>query len=177
MKRILIVILLLITPFIYGQNIELYKPLIDESLQYLRDKIESFTYYEIRENLLITESGQIYKNPHIGVFKYEKIHNLFPLSDENGIFEKQYRELIFKRLKLKNDYDFDHWKIIVLDIKDNHIGIVFKKGFTREEKEGIRCIDSGTAALFLYEYNEEQKKYLLKDVLLDHHLSYYPLRE
>ncbi len=177
MKRILIVILLLITPFIYGQNIEPYKPLIDESLQYLRDKIESFTYYEIRENLLITESGQIYENPHIGVFKYEKIHDLLPLSGENGIFEKQYRELIFKRLKLKNDYDFDHWKIIVLDIKDNHIGIVFKKGFTREEKEGIRCIDSGTAALFLYEYNVEQKKYLLKDVLLDHHLSYYPLRK
>ena len=108
---------------------------------------------------------------------YEKIHDLLPLSGKNGIFEKQYRELIFKRLKLKNDYDFDHWKIIVLDIKDNHIGIVFKQGFTREEKEGIDCIDGSTTALFLYEYNEEQKKYLLKDVLLGHHLSYRPLRK
>ena len=103
MKRILIVILLLITPFIYGQNIEPYKPLIDESLQYLRDNINTLTYREIRENLLITESGQIYENPHIGVFMYEKIHDLLPLSGKNGIFEKQYRELIFKRLKLKND--------------------------------------------------------------------------
>ena len=172
MKRILIVTLLLITPFIYGQNIEPYKPLIDESLQYLRDNINRFTYYEIRDNLLITESGQIYENPHIGIFIYEKIHNLLPLSGENGIFEKQYRELIFKRLKLNKDYEFLHWKIIVLDIKDNYIGIVFKRGFTREDKKGIiRCIDSSTVALFLYEYNEEQKKHLLKDVLLNYHLS------
>lgn len=100
-----------------------------------------------------------------------KIHNLLSLSGENGIFEKQYREVIFKRLKLNKDYEFPHWKIIVLDIKDNYIGIVFKRGFTREDKKGIHYIDSSTVALFLYEYNEEQKKHLLKDVLLNYHLS------
>lgn len=41
-----------------------HMPLIDESIQYLKDNISEDTYNKVRDYLIITESGQIYENPY-----------------------------------------------------------------------------------------------------------------
>ena len=67
MKRFLIIISLLIAPSMNGQYYEhysYYMPIIDESIQYLKDNISEDTYNKVRDYLIITESGQIYENPY-----------------------------------------------------------------------------------------------------------------
>ena len=75
MKKFLIIISLLIAPTMYGQfeHYSYYMPLIDESIQYLKDNISEDTYNKVRDYLIITESGQIYENPYF--FQKNKTDN------------------------------------------------------------------------------------------------------
>ena len=173
MKRFLIIISLLIAPSMYGQYYEhysYYMPIIDESIQYLKDNISEDTYNKVSDYLIITESGQIYENPYFGKNNCDKLFDLLPFKDEKGIFEKRFNEKVFKRLKIEKGNSLDHWKVYVLNIHSNQC-IVFKKGITYEDDLGIHFFDSDTVALFIYKVDFEQKKKILNKVILGTNLK------
>ena len=171
MKRILIIISLFIVPSMYGQigYYSYYMPLIDESIQYLKDNISEDTYNKVRDYLIITESGQIYENPYFGKNDCDKLFDLLPLNDVKGIFKKKINEKVFKRLKIEKGSSLDHWKVYVLNIH-SHNCIVFKKGTTYEDDQGIHFSDSDTVALFIYQFDSKQKKDFLKEAILETNL-------
>lgn len=171
MKRILIIISLFIVPSMYGQigHYSYYMPLIDESIQYLKDNISEDTYNKVRDYLIITESGQIYENPYFGKNDCDKLFDLLPLNDVKGIFKKEINEKVFKRLKIEKGSSLDHWKVYVLNIH-SHNCIVFKKGTTYEDDQGIHFSDSDTVALFIYQFDSKQKKDFLKEAILETNL-------
>ena len=173
MKRFLIIISLLITPSMYGQYYEhysYYMPIIDESIQYLKDNINEDTYNKVRNYLIITESGQMYENPYFGKNDCDKLFDLLPLNDVKGIFKKEINEKVFKRLKIEKGSSLDHWKVYVLNIH-SHNCIVFKKGTTYEDDQGIHFSDGDTVALFIYKVDFEQKKKILNKVILGTNLK------
>lgn len=171
MKRILIIISLFIVPSMYGQigHYSYYMPLIDESIQYLKDNISEDTYNKVRDYLIITESGQIYENPYFGKNDCDKLFDLLPLNDVKGIFKIKINEKVFKRLKIEKGSSLDHWKVYVLNIH-SHNCIVFKKGTTYEDDQGIHFSDSDTVALFIYQFDSKQKKDFLKEAILETNL-------
>lgn len=101
--------------------------------------------------------------------KCDRLFDLLPLNDEKGIFKEKINKKVFKRLKIEKGNSLDHWKVYVLNIH-THFCIVFKKGVVYEDDQRVYFSDSDTVALFIYQFDSEQKKDFLKEAILETNL-------